>query len=116
MHAEPVGALGSEQVPRGTCVILAETGNCAAALIVVALEPLEASEERGASAGGFRLPARNTGSLPLVSSGHGRRHMPQTSTGVPANSSLRWNTFSFHGFSPRSKITKWPASAPHRSM
>ena len=43
-------------------------------------------------------------------------HMPHTSTGVPSNSSLRWKIFSFHGFALRSKITRWPASAPHRSM
>ena len=43
-------------------------------------------------------------------------HMPQTSIRLPANSSVRRNTFSSHGFSSQSKITKWPASAPHRSM
>ena len=43
-------------------------------------------------------------------------HMPQTSIRLPSNSSVCRNTFSSHGFSPRSKITKWPASAPHRSM
>ena len=43
-------------------------------------------------------------------------HMPQASIRLPSNSSLRRNTFSSHGFSSRSKITKWPASAPHRSM
>ena len=42
--------------------------------------------------------------------------MPQTSIRLPSNSSVCRNTFSSHGFSPRSKITKWPASAPHRSM
>ena len=92
-----------------------ETGNCISALIVVAFAPPEASEERGASVGGFRGHARNSGSSPLISSDDDRRHMPHTSTGVPSNSSLRWNTFSFQGFSLRSKITKWPASAPHRS-
>ncbi len=43
-------------------------------------------------------------------------HIPHTSTGVPSNSSLRRKIFSFHGFALRSKITKCPASAPHRSM
>ena len=43
-------------------------------------------------------------------------HMPQTSIRLPSNSSVRRNTFSSHGFSSRPKITKWPASAPHRSM
>ena len=43
-------------------------------------------------------------------------HMPQTSIRLPSNSSVRRNTFSSHGFSSRSKITKCPAPAPHRSM
>ena len=43
-------------------------------------------------------------------------HTPHTSTGVPSNPSLRWKIFSFHGFALRSKITRWPASAPLRSM
>ena len=45
-----------------------------------------------------------------------RLHTPHTATGVPSNSSLRWKIFSFHGLALRSKITKCPASAPHRSM
>ena len=43
-------------------------------------------------------------------------HMPQTSIRLPSNSSVRRNTFSLHGFVLRSKTTRWPASAPHRSM
>ena len=42
--------------------------------------------------------------------------IPHTSINVPLYSSLCRNTFSFHGFLLRSKITRWPASAPHRSM
>ena len=57
---------------------------------------------RGAGAGRFRH--------------HARLHMPRTSTDVPSNSSLSRKIFSFHGFGPRSKTTRWPASAPHRSM
>lgn len=43
-------------------------------------------------------------------------HTPHTSTGVPSNSPLRWKIFSFQGFALRSKISKWAASAPHRSI
>ena len=39
MHAEQVGALGSERVAHGKCVKPAETDNCAAAPIVVAFAP-----------------------------------------------------------------------------
>ena len=69
-----------------------------------------------ASTGLFRSHARVCGSPPLIAGGHDRFYMPHTSTGVPSYSSLRWKIFSFHGFALRSKITRWPASAPHRSM
>ena len=76
-------------------------------LIVVAFVLTEVSEAFRASAGSFRVHGRDCGSPPLfVPRAHDRLHMPHTSTGLPSNSSLRWNTFSFHGFSARSKITK----------
>ena len=68
-----------------------------------------------ASTGRFQSHARDRG-LTLIARGNDRLYMPHTSTGVPSYSSLRRKIFSFHGFALRSKITKWPASAPHRSM
>ena len=110
------GALGAEGVAHGTCSNRAETVHRAPALIAVAFALPGVSESLRASTGRFRSYARNRGSPPLISRGNNRLHMPHTSTGVPSYSSLRRKIFSFHGFALRSKITKWPASAPHRSM
>ena len=63
---------------------------------------------QGVWCGRWQVPKlrQGCGPPPLIRGGRDRLYIPHTLIGVPSNSALLRNTFSFHGFSPRSKITR----------
>ena len=110
-----LGSSGAEQIATRRHLQYEDIGTRTAATLMVGLRLLASFQ-----CAGFdhrHVPPPRACSRPAVTpSATAGLHRPQTSIRLPSNSSLRRNTFTSHGFSSRPKITKWPTSAPHRSM